>query len=72
MRLLIGLVLALITPFILLTIFHLCIIFGAHEGVAVFLTVVSVVIAFAALSIDTEGFEKESSVMKLINKWAAK
>ena len=73
MRLLIGLVLALITPFILLTIYHLCMVFGAAtwHG-AVFLTIVSAIIAFVAFLIDTNGFDKESSAMKLINKWAAK
>lgn len=72
MRLLIGLVLALITPFILLAVYHLCMVFGAIEGIAGFLTVVSAVIAFFAFMIDTDWFDKESSVMKLINKWAAK
>lgn len=72
MRLLVGLLVAFITPFIMLLIYSLCMIFGAINAAAVTLSIVSLIIAFIAFLIDTQGFEQESSVMKLINKWVAK
>jgi hypothetical protein len=69
MVLLVGLCVAVIAPFMILAEYNLLILFGANRAAAAILCILSAILAILAFGADTDGFEKKSSLMKIIERW---